>query len=140
LILASLAPGATRIIGRTAARHVRSTIDVLTGLGTEVEPTQDGFLVNGGPYRPIRDEVSVGSSGTTLYLMIGLASLADRPVTITGQKYFQRRPVGPLLEALAELGVDLAAANATPPITVQPRRPLGRRPVRDRPHRGRGRG
>ena len=125
LILASLAPGTTRIVGRTAARHVRSTVDVLTGLGTEVEPTQDGFLVNGGPYRPIRDEVSVGSSGTTLYFMIGLASLADRPVTITGQKYFQRRPVGPLLEALGELGVDLAAENATPPITVQPRRPSG---------------
>lgn len=125
LILASLAPGTTRIVGRTAARHVRSTIDVLTGLGTDVEPTQEGFLVRGGPYHPVRDEVSVGSSGTTLYFMIGLASLADRPVTLTGQKYFQRRPVGPLLEALGELGVELAAENATPPITVQPRRPSG---------------
>jgi 3-phosphoshikimate 1-carboxyvinyltransferase len=125
LILASLAPGTTRIVGRTAARHVRSTVDVLTGLGTGVEPTQEGFVVEGGPYRPVRDEVSVGSSGTTLYFMIGLAALADRPVTITGQKYFQRRPVGPLLEALGELGVDLAVDNATPPITVQPRRPSG---------------
>jgi cyclohexanecarboxylate-CoA ligase len=125
LILASLAAGTTRIVGHTAARHVRSTVDVLTGLGTEVEPTQEGFLVRGGPYSPVRDEVSVGSSGTTLYLMIGLASLADRPVTITGQKYFQRRPVGPLLEALGELGVDLAAENATPPIAIAPRRPSG---------------
>ena len=41
--------------------------------------------------------------------MIGLASLADAPVTITGQKYFQRRPVGPLLEALGELGIELAS-------------------------------
>jgi cyclohexanecarboxylate-CoA ligase len=125
LILASLAPGTTRIVGRTAARHVRSTIDVLTGLGAGVEPTQDGFLVSGGPYRPVRDGLSVGSSGTTLYLMIGLASLADRPVTLTGQKYFQRRPVGPLLEALGELGVELDADHATPPITIQPRRPSG---------------
>jgi cyclohexanecarboxylate-CoA ligase len=125
LILASLAPGTTRIVGRTAARHVRSTVDVLTGLGTEVEPTQDGFLVRGGPYRPNRETLSVGSSGTTLYFMIGLASLADRPVTLTGQKYFQRRPVGPLLEALGELGIDLAAEHATPPITVGPKRPSG---------------
>jgi cyclohexanecarboxylate-CoA ligase len=125
LILASLAPGTTRIVGRTAARHVRSTIDVLTGLGTDVEPTQDGFLVRGGAYRPNREVLSVGSSGTTLYFMVGLASLADRPVTLTGQKYFQRRPVGPLLDALGELGIDLAAANATPPITVQPKRPSG---------------
>jgi cyclohexanecarboxylate-CoA ligase len=127
LILASLAQGTTRITGRTAARHVRSTIDVLTGLGTRVEETADGFLVHGGPYSPVNDAVSVGSSGTTLYFMIGLASLADAPVTITGQKYFQRRPVGPLLEALGELGVELSAENATPPITVAPRRPTGGR-------------
>jgi 3-phosphoshikimate 1-carboxyvinyltransferase len=125
LILASLAPGTTRIVGRTAARHVRSTIDVLTGLGTGVEPTEGGFLVHGGPYRLNREALSVGSSGTTLYFMIGLASLADRQVTLTGQKYFQRRPVGPLLEALGTLGVELAAENSTPPVTVQPRRPSG---------------
>jgi 3-phosphoshikimate 1-carboxyvinyltransferase len=128
LMLASLAEGESRIKGGVAAKHVQSTIEVLTGLGTEVETTADGFLVRGGlPYRPLRDTVSVGSSGTTLYFMIGLASLADAPVTITGQKYFQRRPVGPLLEALASMGIELSAANATPPITVQPRRPRGGR-------------
>jgi cyclohexanecarboxylate-CoA ligase len=128
LMLASLAEGESRIRGGVAARHVQSTIEVLTGLGTQVETTADGFLVRGGlPYRPLRDTVSVGSSGTTLYFMIGLASLADTPVTLTGQKYFQRRPVGPLLEALGALGIDLDSANATPPITVAPRRPRGGR-------------
>jgi cyclohexanecarboxylate-CoA ligase len=126
LILASLAAGTSRIRGMSAARHVRSTIDVLTGLGTAIEVDTDGFTVRGGlPYSPKRESVSVGSSGTTLYFMIGLAALADAPVTLTGQKYFQRRPVGPLLEALGELGIDLSAANATPPITVAPKRPTG---------------
>jgi 3-phosphoshikimate 1-carboxyvinyltransferase len=128
LMLASLAEGESRIKGSVAARHVQSTIEVLTGLGTEIETTADGFLVRGGlPYRPLRDTVSVGSSGTTLYFMIGLASLADAAVTITGQKYFQRRPVGPLLEALTSMGIELESANATPPITVQPKRPRGGR-------------
>ncbi len=128
LMLASLAEGESRIKGGVAAKHVQSTIEVLTGLGTEIERTADGFLVRGGlPYRPLRDTVSVGSSGTTLYFMIGLASLADAPVTITGQKYFQRRPVGPLLEALSAMGIELSSANATPPITVAPRRPRGGR-------------
>ncbi|OJU86097.1 MAG: 3-phosphoshikimate 1-carboxyvinyltransferase [Solirubrobacterales bacterium 70-9] len=128
LMLASLAEGESRIKGGVAAKHVQSTIEVLTGLGTQIEKTEYGFLVRGGlPYRPLRDTVSVGSSGTTLYFMIGLASLADAPVTITGQKYFQRRPVGPLLEALSSMGIELASANATPPITVQPQRPRGGR-------------
>ncbi|HTR75835.1 MAG TPA: 3-phosphoshikimate 1-carboxyvinyltransferase [Solirubrobacterales bacterium] len=128
LMLASLAEGESRIKGGVAAKHVQSTIEVLSGLGTEVEATDDGFLVRGGlPYRPVRDTVSVGSSGTTLYFMIGLASLAEAPVTLTGQKYFQRRPVGPLLEALGAMGVELSSANATPPITVRPQRPRGGR-------------
>lgn len=127
-MLASLAEGESRIKGGVAAKHVQSTIEVLTGLGTEIEQTADGFLVRGGlPYRPLRDTVSVGSSGTTLYFMTGLASLADTAVTITGQKYFQRRPVGPLLEALASMGIELSSAHATPPITVQPKRPRGGR-------------
>ena len=53
--------------------------------------------------------------------MIGLASLADAPVTLTGQKYFQRRPVGPLLDALAQLGV------AWSPRTPRRRSPSSRR-------------
>jgi 3-phosphoshikimate 1-carboxyvinyltransferase len=126
LMLASLAEGESRIRGGVAAKHVQSTIEVLSGLGTEIEKTADGFLVRGGlPYRPLRDTVSVGSSGTTLYFMIGLASLADAPVTLTGQKYFQRRPVGPLLEALSSIGIELESTNSTPPITVQPKRPRG---------------
>ncbi|HEY2480356.1 MAG TPA: 3-phosphoshikimate 1-carboxyvinyltransferase [Solirubrobacterales bacterium] len=128
LMLASLADGESRIKGGVAAKHVQSTIEVLTGLGTQIERTDDGFLVRGGlPYRPLRDTLSVGSSGTTLYFMIGLASLADAPVTLTGQKYFQRRPVGPLLEALGDVGIELESTNATPPITVQPKRPGGGR-------------
>jgi cyclohexanecarboxylate-CoA ligase len=129
LMLASLAEGESRITGGVAAKHVQSTIEVLTGLGVQIERTSDGFVVRGGglPYRPLRDTVSVGSSGTTLYFMIGLASLADAPVTITGQKYFQRRPVGPLLEALTAMGIELSSENATPPITVAPKRPRGGR-------------
>ncbi|HEY0280824.1 MAG TPA: hypothetical protein VGC32_21370, partial [Solirubrobacterales bacterium] len=127
LMLASLAEGESRIRGGVAAKHVQSTIEVLNGLGTEIERTPDGFVVrgNGLPYRPLRDSVSVGSSGTTLYFMVGLASLADAPVTITGQKYFQRRPIGPLLEALQSTGIELESTNSTPPITVAPKRPRG---------------
>jgi cyclohexanecarboxylate-CoA ligase len=127
LILASLAEGETRIVGSSAARHVKWTVDVLRRLGTEIEADEQGFLVRGGPYRPIAETASVGSSGTTLYFMIGLASLADAPVTIEGQKYFQRRPVGPLLEALAALGIEVGSSGATPPFTVAPKRPRGGR-------------
>jgi 3-phosphoshikimate 1-carboxyvinyltransferase len=118
LILASLAPGVSRITGLSDARHVQYTVGLLRGLGTRIDIEGDTFIVHGGPYRPIRESVSAGSSGTTLYFMIGLASLAETPVVVTGQKYFQRRPVGPLLRSLQQMGVELESTNDCPPISV----------------------
>ncbi len=125
LILASLAPGTSRILGLSDARHVQFTMDVLRALGTKIEVEGQTLLVSGGPYHVKRRVVSVGSSGSTLYFMIGLASLADSPVTLTAQKYFRRRPVGPLLDALAHLGVRFESAGGCPPIAISPSRPRG---------------
>jgi cyclohexanecarboxylate-CoA ligase len=125
LILASLAPGTSRILGLSDARHVKYTMDVLRALGTDIQIDGSTLLVTGGAYHVRRKSVSVGSSGSTLYFMIGLASLADAPITLTAQKYFQRRPVGPLLDALAHLGVRFDSANGYPPIAVAPGLPRG---------------
>jgi cyclohexanecarboxylate-CoA ligase len=125
LILASLAPGVSRIRGLSDAGHVRHTISALRHLGIRIEVDGDDFVVHGGAYRPDRPEISVGSSGTTLYFMTGLMALAERPVTVLGQKYFRRRPIGPLLDALSGLGVRLSSPDACPPIAVEPRRPAG---------------
>ncbi|MGH9115532.1 MAG: 3-phosphoshikimate 1-carboxyvinyltransferase, partial [Acidimicrobiales bacterium] len=125
LILASLAPGTSRILGLSDAGHVRHTIQALRALGTTIRVRGDAFEVEGGPYRPTRPEVHVGSSGTTLYFLTGLASLATAPVTVVGQRYFQRRPIRPLLRALGDLGVELDSPTGCPPISVTPRRPTG---------------
>jgi 3-phosphoshikimate 1-carboxyvinyltransferase len=46
-------------------------------------------------------------------------------MTLTGMKYFQRRPIKALLTSLQQMGIELEATNDCPPITVQPRRPRG---------------
>jgi 3-phosphoshikimate 1-carboxyvinyltransferase len=62
-----------------------------------------------------------------LYFLIGLAALGDRPVTIVGQRYFRRRPIGPLLRALKRMGVRLEYEGQHLPVTVYPGRPRGGR-------------
>ncbi|GAA3746044.1 3-phosphoshikimate 1-carboxyvinyltransferase [Streptomyces tremellae] len=127
LILASLADGESRVHGLSDARHVEYTVQLLRGLGVKITRDGDTFVVHGlgGRYKPRRAAVSAGSSGTTLYFMIGLASLSDRDVAVTGQKYFRRRPVGPLLRALEQMGVGVESADDCPPIQVTGRRPAG---------------
>ncbi|ABK52964.1 3-phosphoshikimate 1-carboxyvinyltransferase [Acidothermus cellulolyticus 11B] len=127
LILASLADGTSYIHGLSDAGHVRYTIGALRALGTRIDVDGNTFVVRGGPYRPRRADVSVGSSGTTLYFLTGLAGLADAPVRIVGQRYFQRRPIRPLLAALQALGMQVGSATGCPPIEVRPGRPRGGR-------------
>jgi cyclohexanecarboxylate-CoA ligase len=128
LMLAALAPGQSVIKDRTAARHVTFTVQALRALGATIESSGPGWKVTGGGgFSPTVDEVSVGSSGTTLYFLIGLAALGDRPVTIVGQRYFRRRPIGPLLRALKRMGVRLEYEGQHLPVTVYPGRPRGGR-------------
>src|SRR4051794_37851643 len=127
LILAALAPGESRITARTDARHVGFTVQALRALGTSIVASGPAWEVSGGGFSPISDQVSVGSSGTTLYFLLGLACLGDRPVTLVGQRYFRRRPIGPLLRALQRLGVRLDYEGQGLPVTVHPGAPRGGR-------------
>ena len=138
LVLASLAAGTSVISGISTTRQVEWTVGALRTLGVDIRRRGNDYLVTGlgGRYQVDPDVVdhgsrgadgllNMGSSGTTLYFMTGLSSLADRPVTLTGMKYFQRRPIKALLTSLTQMGVELTSTNDCPPITVQPRRPRG---------------
>jgi 3-phosphoshikimate 1-carboxyvinyltransferase len=66
----------------------------------------------------------VGNSGTTLFLALAAAALGESPVTFTGDEQIRRRSAGPLLDALAGLGVRVESAAGEAgggciPITVQ---------------------
>jgi 3-phosphoshikimate 1-carboxyvinyltransferase len=127
LMLAALAPSGSTIAERTPARHVGFTVQALRALGTEINRSGRGWRVTGGGFAPRSDQISAGSSGTTLYFLLGLASLGDRPVTFVGQRYFRRRPIGPLLHALERLGVRLEYENQRLPVRVYPGPPRGGR-------------
>jgi 3-phosphoshikimate 1-carboxyvinyltransferase len=127
LMLAALSPGASTIVDRTDARHVGFTVQALRALGTDIRTVGRGWKVMGGGFSPKGDTVPVGSSGTTLYFLLGLASLGDRPVTFVGQRYFRRRPIGPLLRALRRMGVKLEYEGQSLPVTVYPGLPRGGR-------------
>lgn len=137
LVLASLAKGTSIVSGISATRQVEWTVGTLRALGVDVQRRGNDYHVTGlgGRYeatdvvdhgsRGADGILNMGSSGTTLYFMTGLASLADKPMTLVGMKYFQRRPIKALLTSLTQMGVALEATNDCPPVTVQPKRPRG---------------
>ena len=84
--------------------------------GTETL-TVEGF--DGRPAVP-DDVIDCGNSGTTTRLVTGTAALADGGTVLTGDASLRSRPQGPLLDALADLGVraESTRGNGQAPIVV----------------------
>jgi 3-phosphoshikimate 1-carboxyvinyltransferase len=62
----------------------------------------------------------VGNSGTTLFLALAASALGKVPVEFDGDHQIRRRSAGPLLDALAGLGIRVQSApGGCTPITVQ---------------------
>ncbi|MBM7644909.1 3-phosphoshikimate 1-carboxyvinyltransferase [Scopulibacillus daqui] len=126
LIFGSLAEGKTRITGQSGALHIKDSLNSLKDLGINISKTKDGYVVEGGQYAPKNDIVRVGSSGTTSQFLIGLGSLSkERPAVYDGHKALKARPMGPLLDALSDMGVKLESDNGRLPVTVYPGLPKG---------------
>ncbi len=65
--------------------------------------------------------LGLGGSGTAVRLLTALAALAVGEVVIDGDARMRQRPIGPLLEALAALGVEARSIDGSgcPPVRVR---------------------
>jgi 3-phosphoshikimate 1-carboxyvinyltransferase len=121
LLMAALADGPSTINGRSGCRHVEFTVRALRALGTRIDRFADGYLVTPRPWATPPRPVSAGSSGTTLYLLLGLLHrCVGGEVTLTGTRSLRHRPIAPLLEALTQAGIAVAGGPASVPVRVRP--------------------
>lgn len=123
LAAAALA-GETLVRNPSRSEACMATAEACRRLGAEVSEAPGGLLVRGCRGRPrLRaGTIDVGNSGTALRLAVGLASLAEGRVTITGDPSLRSRPVGPLAAALNSLGADVRCADGgVAPVEVRAR-------------------
>ncbi|UCC22058.1 MAG: 3-phosphoshikimate 1-carboxyvinyltransferase [Planctomycetota bacterium] len=107
--IASLAAGQSTIRKPLASSDTQAAVDCYRALGAEIDTsnaTQWTVIGTGGKIRAPEETIDVGNSGTTLRIAMGSAALAQsgQTVTFTGDEQIQSRPVGPLMEAITELG------------------------------------
>jgi 3-phosphoshikimate 1-carboxyvinyltransferase len=131
LILAALADSPTTIVGPLQARDTDLMARAVTSLGASLEASDDGTHGNnhhhgngGGPAssastaRPIwtirpgwisaATRVDVGNAGTVLRFVPPAAALAAVEVEFGGDPRAAQRPVGQLLAALRQAGVEIS--------------------------------
>jgi len=106
LFLAGLADGESEIINPLISNDALSAVEVCQAFGAKIQFDKDRFIVrgfNGLPQTPL-DVINVGNSGTTLRFAVMTAALGEGHTVFTGDDQIRRRPVGPLLDAINNLG------------------------------------
>ncbi len=125
IIAAALSNGTTILHGPLASEDTEYTSSALGTMGIEVLPEKDKWLVRGTGGRLLAPdrEIFLGNNGTATRFLTSVAALGQGDFTITGEKRMQKRPIGPLIEALRGWGVDIVSVNDTdcPPVRISAR-------------------
>lgn len=117
--IGSLAEGESVVRAPLVAADTLSAVSAYRAMGAEIETQPDCWRVRGFGGKPHAADgpIDVGNSGTTLYIALGSAALGGYQYVFTGDRQIQRRPSGPLTQALSELG---AKAGKTGPEEISP--------------------
>ncbi len=128
LIAASLSRGQSTVSSILLSDDTTQTINALRVLGIDIDLDGTTTTIDSkGVLKTTGDSINVGESGTTARLMIALAILADRPVTIDGADRLRERPMKDLCLALKqqEIDIEYKGKQYALPCTVHPGRLKG---------------
>jgi len=125
LLLAAMAAGRSTISGAGLNDDTRRMAGALGTLGFEiaVDEAAARIVVHGrGGAIPARGrELDAGGAGTAMRFLLGFLTLGRGRFRLDGNQRMRERPVGPLLDALAALGVSVRAErdNGCPPVLIE---------------------
>ncbi|WP_035758015.1 3-phosphoshikimate 1-carboxyvinyltransferase [Granulicoccus phenolivorans] len=114
LVLAALSDGPSQIRNGLEARDTRLMRDALRVLGVTIDDSDAGVWRVTPPARfSGSGTIDCGLAGTVMRFVPPIAALTDGTVEFTGDAAAEVRPMGPLLDALYDLGVGLDPVQAT---------------------------
>lgn len=133
LLIAALADGTSVVEGALFSDDTRYMIAALRELGIPVDDAPDAERIvvdgQGGALPATTADLFVGNAGTAARFLTAALALGNGRYRLDGVKRMRERPIGPLLDALRQLGVAAASefGNDCPPIVVEGRRLAGGR-------------
>jgi 3-phosphoshikimate 1-carboxyvinyltransferase len=122
LLIAALANGQTRLTNALFSDDSKYFATALQTLGfnvqlneAEQEMTITGF---GGEIPAKKAELFIDNSGTTVRFLSAFLTLGSGEYILDGEPRMRERPIGDLVEALAQLGANLETTNNCPPVEI----------------------
>lgn len=106
LILCALADEPTKVMGKSCAKDIISTINCLTALGAEINETPNGYTVM--PIKENKEAIcNAGESGSTLRFLLPIASALGKNCTFKTEGRLGERPMKDLIYSLQQGGVSI---------------------------------
>lgn len=113
LVAAALSEGISIINNPLICDDTHATINGLRNLGIDIQKKGRDLHVTGnkGIFKKRKETVHINcqESGTTLRFLTALAGISGNHVIMEGSKRLTGRPMGPLIKALRQLGIDVIA-------------------------------
>ena len=114
LMFAALAVGTSHITGLLEGEDVLATAAALRAMGADIERTGEGMwrvdgVGVGGLLQPAT-ALEMGNSGTSTRLLMGLVASHPITATFTGDASLSGRPMGRVIDPLAQMGADITAS------------------------------
>lgn len=121
LLLAGLAKGTSCLSGALKSDDTRVMSEALRLMGVQIdEPDDSTFVVtSSGHWLAPQQALFLGNAGTaTRFLTAALANF-EGDFVVDGDEYMRKRPIGPLVDALQRMGVDVSAPTGCPPVSIK---------------------
>ena len=122
LMAAALAAGESVLTNALAAEDTELTARALAQLGAGIDWQGPRIRVTGrgGRWLPASLPIYLGNSGTSMRFLTALAALGEGEYLLTGTERLCQRPLGELLEALSQVGVQAVSekGDGCPPVRV----------------------
>ncbi|QDU56463.1 3-phosphoshikimate 1-carboxyvinyltransferase [Aeoliella mucimassa] len=125
LVCAALAKGASTLTGALVSDDTQVMIESLGRLGISVALSDNGTTLrvdgSGGKIPAAEAELFIGNSGTTIRFLTAMVSLGQGTYRLDGVPRMRERPIGDLVNALAQLRVEASCESpgGCPPVLVK---------------------
>jgi 3-phosphoshikimate 1-carboxyvinyltransferase len=121
LLLAALAQGTSRLTGALKSKDTTLMAAALRQMGVDVEePDATSFVVtSSGQLQQPEAPLFLGNAGTATRFLTAAVATVQGEVVVDGDAEMRVRPIGPLVQALQSLGIDVASPTNCPPVTVR---------------------
>jgi 3-phosphoshikimate 1-carboxyvinyltransferase len=122
LLIAALADGKTRLTNALFSDDSKYFASALKTLGFDIqlEESNQSMVITGlgGKIPAQKAELFIGNAGTAARFLTAFLTLGNGEYILDGEPRMRERPIGDLIDALNQLGVEVEAKNNCPPVEI----------------------